>query len=54
MGKKREQFQRPCRQRVGAVVQSYVVFDGCNIYDPRRPQAGASSTTAWVGTKENQ
>jgi UDPglucose 6-dehydrogenase len=34
-----KQFQRPSWQRVKSVMRNYVVFDGRNIYDPKRLRA---------------
>ncbi|ARR83768.1 UDP-glucose dehydrogenase [Mycobacterium intracellulare subsp. yongonense] len=34
-----KQFQRPSWQRVKSVMRGHVVFDGRNIYDPKRLRA---------------
>lgn len=34
-----KQFQRPSWQRVKSAMRGYVVFDGRNIYDPKRLRA---------------
>jgi len=34
-----KQFQRPSWQRLKSLMRGYVVFDGRNIYDPKRVRA---------------